>query len=336
MKKQCIGYSEFKNLIQTKEIIFFDVETTGFSGKKDRLLSFSAIKTKFENGKFVETGRFDQMFDPGIYIPKEITNINHIDNNIVFGCPSEWDCVNIINSFIGTDALLCGYNVRFDMRFMNDVYERLDSNFKFSEIFDVYGLVKKMDIKSENKKLGTMAAYFKADRGLQFHNSLDDVIATYRVLEKMIEKIEQEGTAGKPSTKPAERQPILYLAVFGPAYLKNQTFVDAWLNAVMKNRDPQKVCIVVDNNQGTARLALNYAYTKHIKVQTFYPEWNKYKDAAPIIKNDQLHQFLLARENAGILAFEDGRDMNIKRQIEWGQTKGIATKNVDLKKYQKR
>lgn len=186
-----------------KPLVIFDTETTGFSGKKDRLLSFSAVTVVYENGRFIETGRVDRLFNPEIYIPKDITAINHISNETVKDCPLEEECTDIILSYITPDSIICGYNVSFDIRFLEGVFTRYGKTFTYGFSYDVLQLAKELlGAKVENHKLGTVAEYLNVTGGLEFHNSIDDVVATARVLEKLIPVYPEE------SAKQTERDAL--------------------------------------------------------------------------------------------------------------------------------
>ena len=175
--------------LKTRPLVIFDTETTGFRGNKDHLLSFSAIKVLYKNGTFTEQDRIDQFFDPEVYIPKDITEINHISNETVKGCPTEEECYDYIQAFIGNDSILCGYNVGFDIRFMTAVYKRLGYQFSYDSSFDVLMFAKEIcKNNTPDHKLATMVGFYDIGNDLKFHNSIDDVIATCRLLEVLLKK----------------------------------------------------------------------------------------------------------------------------------------------------
>lgn len=170
-----------------KEFIVFDTETTGFSGYKNRLLSISALKGRMrqtENGfVFEETGKLDQFFNPEIEIPQNITNINHISNETVKDCPPERNCKNYILPFFETDSFLVGHNVSFDIRFTEAVAKRNDWQFTYCGMCDTLNVARDvLGDKVKSHKLCELTSYYHAEEGLEYHNSIDDVIATVRVL----------------------------------------------------------------------------------------------------------------------------------------------------------
>lgn len=174
-----------------EEIIVFDTETTGFSGQRDHLLSLSALKgrivQKDNQFLFEETARMDQFFNPQVPIPQNITDINHINNDTVRNCPPEKDCRDYILPFFGTDSFLAGHNVAFDIRFTSAVAQKCGWEFSHGGYCDTLDMAKELlKDRVPSHKLCELASYYHAEDGLEYHNSIDDVIATVRVLCHLI------------------------------------------------------------------------------------------------------------------------------------------------------
>ena len=180
----------------------FDLETTGLSKKTDHILSFSAIRLVKKNGTMEEDDRMDLFINPGFPIPPAITKINHISDETVKGCPKEAEAARMIRSFLGENPLLCGYNsVSFDEGFLQTLYGRV-----FGEALtpclhlDVYRMAKeKLNLSSY--KLCNVSEYLGADDGLEFHNSIDDVIATTRSLIMLLDMYEDSEKEQKMNLK---------------------------------------------------------------------------------------------------------------------------------------
>ena len=181
-------YNEFIEMANKYgECIFFDLETTGLSRKTDRILSFSAIKTKYENDKmFHETDRIDLFINPGFHIPERITSINHISDETVKDAPTEEEAFPIIRDFIGNTPI-GGYNSdTFDIPFLNHSFQRVfGESFEPVVKFDVMKIAKEV-LRLDSYKLEEVAKRCEATKGLEFHNSIDDVIATCRVINTIM------------------------------------------------------------------------------------------------------------------------------------------------------
>ena len=165
-------------------IVVFDLETTGLNKVAERILSCSAIKWQVRDQKFKETDRLDQFINPGMEIDEKVTEINHISNETVKDCPHEEEAAGIIRSFFGEMPMVAGYNsIGFDEPFVNNMYLRVyGEGFVPSLHLDVMRMAKeKLDLPSY--KLSDVAHELGADIGLEFHNSIDDVIATSRCMK---------------------------------------------------------------------------------------------------------------------------------------------------------
>lgn len=203
------SYCESENVQAAKRmlsdgipIVVFDLETTGLSKKTDRILSFSAIKIINNDGQIEEDDRIDLFINPGFHIPSAITKINHISDETVKKCPMEAEAASIICDFLGEKPVLCGYNsINFDEGFLQSMYERaFEEKLTPCLHLDVYRMAKeKLDLSSY--KLSSVSGYLGADAGLEFHNSIDDVIATTRLLTTLIDMYEDRIEEQKTTLK---------------------------------------------------------------------------------------------------------------------------------------
>ena len=198
MRKSIVKYGQTiaqgKKLLQAgTPIICFDLETTGLSPVEERILSFSAIKCRIKDGIFEEIGRKDIFINPERPIPPEVTSINHIDDYRVKDCPTEDVAVNEIKEFMGDSPLVCGYNsTRFDEAFMKQLYMRtLGEDFKPLLHIDVL-LMAREKIQNPSHKLADIAHLLGVDRNLEFHNSLDDVLATFWIFQMLLKEYGEE------------------------------------------------------------------------------------------------------------------------------------------------
>lgn len=177
-------YEKFLEIANTYgECVFFDLETTGLSRKTDRILSFSAIKTKYGKDKmFHETDRMNLFINPGFHIPEKITEINHISDETVKNAPKEEEAFPAILDFIG-DLPIGGYNSdTFDVPFLNNALNRvLGVSLTNKAYFDVMKITKEV-LRLDSYKLENVTQVCEQSKGLEFHNSIDDVIATCRII----------------------------------------------------------------------------------------------------------------------------------------------------------
>ena len=166
-------------------IIVYDLETTGLNPEVDRPIQISGMKIRYNGTVFDVLDTFDHYINPEIPIPAKITEITGINDETVENAPIEKDLFNEIRAFFGDDFVASGYNIaRFDNKFMQNMYKRYGVEFSPISTTDVLEMARDNvnQNETENFKLGTIAALYGVDKGLTFHNSMDDVTATERLL----------------------------------------------------------------------------------------------------------------------------------------------------------
>lgn len=174
-------------LMSGTPMFVFDLETTGLKADRDRILSFSAMKVRYKNGSPTIEESKNIFIDPQFTIPADITRITGISNETVKGCPTEVQAYKQIREFLGETPLLAGYNsVSFDEAFLNNMYLRCAGEFITPEFhLDVMKMAKEK-LALPNYKLMTVAHELGADIDVKFHQSMDDVVATYRSFQQLM------------------------------------------------------------------------------------------------------------------------------------------------------
>jgi DNA polymerase III alpha subunit (gram-positive type) len=192
-----------------KYMIIFDTETTGLTADSCHVIQISAIKCLIEDDYQIrEVDRLDTYINPGYRLPKKIIEVTGITDALLAKYPNEatqWP--SICDFFKGVD-IVCGHNVPFDINFMTAMYMRNNTDSWKPVALDTLKMAQELHLKKEagNHKLGTLAEHFGLDYGLTFHNSMDDVIATMRLLRLFIEeylekKAEEENAPEKQIIK---------------------------------------------------------------------------------------------------------------------------------------
>lgn len=125
-----------KVIFQETDNIFIvlDTETTGLDAQNDKVIQFSAVKYRVENGKLIEIDRFDTYINQPLYdenkvIPgkngaKDITfkELTGITNKMLASAPSEAEAFEKISEFLGPDPIFICYNTPFDYSMMVQMY----------------------------------------------------------------------------------------------------------------------------------------------------------------------------------------------------------------------
>jgi ATP-dependent DNA helicase DinG len=95
------------------EIVFLDIETTGFDVKRDRIIEVAVIVAR--GPEVIE--RYSSLVDPGRAIPRDTTLLTGIDDETVAGAPSIETVVREVASLVGGRDLVA-HNASFDRSFI--------------------------------------------------------------------------------------------------------------------------------------------------------------------------------------------------------------------------
>jgi DNA polymerase-3 subunit epsilon len=167
----------------TKDLVFFDIESTGLNVIRDRIIQIALIKYKKEGGDPVE---LELLVNPGIPISEEAMAVHGITPDDVRNKPTFQQVAGKLFEFIG-DADLGGYNsARFDIPMLMEEFYRAGYELDMSKRRGVDA--QRIFYKMEPRTL--KAAYkFYCDKDLvDAHDAMADVRATADVFIGQLEK----------------------------------------------------------------------------------------------------------------------------------------------------
>jgi DNA polymerase III epsilon subunit family exonuclease len=99
------------------DYIAFDLETTGLHPVGSRILEIAAIRFRADGS---ESGRFEQLIDPGCPIPPQATGIHGITDDAVAGQPDIDAVLPEFLRFIGSEPIaMIAHNAPFDVGFIS-------------------------------------------------------------------------------------------------------------------------------------------------------------------------------------------------------------------------
>ena len=110
------------------EAIVLDVETTGFSPEKDRVIQLAMVKVDFSTAKdkpgmALRGEGINVLLNPECSIPVRASYVNNIYDKDVEGCPTFAAMAHQFRDFIG-DRSIVGHNISFDKGFLNAEFKR--------------------------------------------------------------------------------------------------------------------------------------------------------------------------------------------------------------------
>lgn len=151
--------------------VCFDVETTGLSPLKDKLIEIGALKVK--EGKITE--KFTEFINPQMKLPRRITELTGITDGMIKNADMEDKVVKRFIEF-SEDYVVMGHNLMFDFSFIKTAASKLNLLFDKKGI-DTLDLSKKLLPELESRSLGNLCKYFNITNE-HAHRAYDDAKAT--------------------------------------------------------------------------------------------------------------------------------------------------------------
>lgn len=189
------------------KIIFIDTETGGVNAEKSALIQLSGIievdgteKEKFNF--YIKPFENSEVNKKALEVQgrtlEELGTEKYIDESIIYQ-----EFLEILDKYIdkydkNDKFIVAGYNVKFDIDILKALFERNNNKFLFSyfnsSMLDPLYSVRLLQVAGmlpvlENNKLETWCKYFNIE--LKAHDSLQDITATKKLIEKLIELIKK-------------------------------------------------------------------------------------------------------------------------------------------------
>ena len=191
----CEGYfvDDLKNLVinpkeqdLNTEYIVFDIETTGLSQKKNKIIEIGAVKVK--DGE--EIDRFSEFINPEEPIPYSIEQLTSITDEMVMHAPTVDVILTKFLEFCGDDIVVA-HNAAFDTGFIKK--NAKDLGMKFDNTI--------MDTMTLSHVLLPELGKFTLDRVCKalnvknehHHRAVDDANATAKIFVKLYEMLVERG-----------------------------------------------------------------------------------------------------------------------------------------------
>lgn len=100
-------------------VIFLNVQTTGLNEKKDRILQIGACRCFIsETGELKYDGKFNQYCACDKEIPRTVTEINGITNELLKDADDIVTVMTKFKSFCGENPIFVAWDARFTMKFL--------------------------------------------------------------------------------------------------------------------------------------------------------------------------------------------------------------------------
>lgn len=176
-------------IILQKPLVFLDLETTGLSFTQDRIVEIAMLKISVDGTRLMKR----KLINPEMPIPKEVSEIHGITDEMVKDAPTFKQAANEIRQFMeGAD--LGGYNSnKFDWPLLVEEFLRSGLTFetdgrKLVDVQKIYHMMEPRNLSAAYK--------FYCDKDLEnAHSAESDVNATWEVFLAQIDKYNNLGNS---------------------------------------------------------------------------------------------------------------------------------------------
>jgi len=178
----------------------FDIETTGLKAEKNDIIEIGAVR--LQNGEI--TGTFQTFIDDGVVIPKNITELTGITQDMLSGAPSTREALSAFRAFADGSTLVA-HNASFDVGFITHHGDRFGITFPmpYADTLMLSRYLLRDEL--ENHKLDTISNYFEIDMG-SHHRADDDARTCAEILLRFIGILKNRGITRLPAVLNADEQ----------------------------------------------------------------------------------------------------------------------------------
>ena len=166
--------------------VVFDLETTGFSAKADKIIEIGAVKV--EKGKIVD--RFSTFVNPQVPIPFRIEQLTSINDNMVIDAPTIEEILPKFMEFC-KGAIMVAHNADFDMSFISANCNRQNLPCDFT-VIDTVAMSRYLIIGLGRYKLDSVAKALGIVLD-HHHRAVDDAECTALIFLKLCKMLEDKG-----------------------------------------------------------------------------------------------------------------------------------------------
>ncbi len=166
--------------------VVFDIETTGFSPVKNKIIEIGAVKVV--NGEIAD--RFSTFVNPQVPIPFNIEKLTGIKDDMVIEADVIEDVLPRFLEFVG-DAVLVAHNASFDMSFIIENAKRMEIPTDFTYV-DTVALARVLLTGQAKYTLDAVAKTLGISLE-NHHRAVDDAEATAEIYVKFLAMLKKDG-----------------------------------------------------------------------------------------------------------------------------------------------
>ncbi len=174
-------------LLADTTFVVFDVETTGLSSARDRIIEIGAVK--MQGGQVV--AEYSSFCDPGVPLPQKITDLTHITDLMLKGEKAPGQAVAELLDF-SEGCVLCAHNASFDIGFVRAECERSGLPLPSGPVLDTLTMARRLYASLRSHKLGAVCKFLGVSLK-NAHRAVHDAAATGKCLALMLSQTQKQG-----------------------------------------------------------------------------------------------------------------------------------------------
>ena len=167
------------------EFVIFDLETTGFSSKNDKIIEIGAVKIK--DGEIID--RFSAFVNPQRKLPAVIIELTQITDEMLVDADIIENVLPKFMEFVG-DSTMVAHNAPFDVSFIKKNLRDLGKEFS-NQVLDTVPLARFLYPELKRVKLNNVAKHLGVSLE-NHHRAVDDAKATADILLVCFKKLKEE------------------------------------------------------------------------------------------------------------------------------------------------
>lgn len=172
--------------LENVELVVFDLETTGFSPYNgDEIISFGAVSVMGD--RMVEEETYYSLVNPKRPIPKEITELTGITNEMALDAPELIGALRGFLEFV-KQRVLIAHGTGHDKHFLNSALWRTSKVQLTHRMLDTMMIAKWLNPSLQRYDLDTLLNWYEV-AVTRRHHALEDALMTARLWGKMLPEI---------------------------------------------------------------------------------------------------------------------------------------------------
>lgn len=173
------------------KFLVFDTETTGLNPEEDTIIQFSCEGYLRKDQSFIKIGEFNTYLNPKRPLPAVITEITGLTDELLKEQPTAKEVADKMIALLEWADVWVGYNLdAFDVKMLNSFFAKLELPLTHRPTIDVLTLARDLLLEElTNFKLQSVTTHLVKE-AFSFHDSKEDVRATYECFVRLLPKLE--------------------------------------------------------------------------------------------------------------------------------------------------